>query len=108
MELQLVILGSYRSRSLKLGLIFMSSGCYIVMERLTPVTNSQSLLLSCIEHGADNQESRGDGPFAHTQNEANDEQTCKILAGSMGAKGNGPDKYIATGEGESWIAFTDE
>ena len=69
------------------------------MERLTPVTNSQSLLLSCIEHGANNQESRGDGPFAHTQNEANDEQPCEILAGSMGAKGNGPDRYIETGEG---------
>ena len=67
-----MILGAYRSRSLKLGLMFVSGG-YIVMERLTPVTNSQSLLLSCIKHGADNQESRGDGPFAHTQNEANDE-----------------------------------
>ena len=108
MELQLAILGAYQSHSLKLGLIFVSGGCYTAIERLTPITNSQSLLLSCIEHGADNQESRGDGPFAHTQNEANDEQTCKILAGSIGAKGNGPDKYIATGEGESWIGFTDE
>ena len=75
-----------------------------MMERLTPITNSQSLLLSCIEHGANNQESRGDGSFAHTENEANDEQTCKILAGSVGAKGNGPDRYIETGGGESLIS----
>ena len=68
------------------------------MERLTPVTNSQSLLLSRIKHGANNQESRGDGSFAHTENEANDEQTCKILAGSVGAEGNSPDRYIETGE----------
>ena len=79
--------------------MFVSGSCYIVIERLTPVTNSQGLLLACIEHGANNQESRGDGSFAHTQNEANDEQTCKILAGSVGAKGNSPDKYIETGVG---------
>ena len=94
-----MILGAHQSRSLKLGLMFVSGGGCIVMEQLTPVPNSQSLLLSCIEHGANNQESRGDRPFAHTQNEANDEQTSKILAGSMGAEGNGPDRYVKTVKG---------
>ena len=69
------------------------------MEQLTPVTNSQSLLLVCIEHGANNQESRGDGSLAHPQNEANGEQTPKALAGSVRAKGDSPDCYIETGKG---------
>lgn len=66
----------------------------IILERntwkLTPVSNPQSLLVSSIKHGANNQETGRYRTFAHTQDQADNEEPCKILAGCVCTKGDCP------------------
>jgi hypothetical protein len=50
---------------------------------LTPIPNTSRLLSPRVKHGTDNQKARRNGPFAHSENETNDEETGKILASRM-------------------------
>ena len=50
---------------------------------LTPIPDTSRLLTPRIKHGTDNQKARRNGPFAYSEDETNDEETGKILAGCM-------------------------
>jgi hypothetical protein len=63
---------------------------------LTPITNTSSVLSSCVKHRADNHETRCDGPLTHTKNESNSEETSEVLASGMTAHCNGPDENVQT------------
>lgn len=45
----------------------------------TPIPNPLGLLLTGIEHGRDEHEARGDGPFAYTEEHTTGEQAPEIL-----------------------------
>ena len=65
-----------------------------IIDILTPIANSKSLLVARVEHGADDHESGCNRAFAYTQDEAADEKTSEVLACCMAAKRNGPNEYV--------------
>lgn len=75
---------------------------------LTPVTNTNSLLLSCVKHGTDNHEARSDGAFAHSEDEADGEETSKVLASCVATQSNSPDEYVQARDAASEDAKPDQ
>ena len=57
---------------------------------LTKITNSQCLLVSCIEHGRYDQESGRNRAFTHSQHKTDYEQTSEVLGGRMTTERNSP------------------
>ena len=65
--------------------------------QLTPIANTGSVFTPRVKHRADDQEASCDGPFTHTKDESNNEETGEVLASGMTAQGNGPDENVETG-----------
>ena len=61
---------------------------------LTPVANTQRLLLARVEHRADDHEARGDRAFAHAQDEPDSEETAKVLARRVRAERHAPNEDV--------------
>ena len=53
--------------------------------RLTPITNTSSLLCSRVKHGTDDHEARRDRTFTHSEDKTDGEETRKVLASGMAA-----------------------
>lgn len=67
---------------------------------LTPVADSQGLLLPCVEHRADDHETRRDGALTHTQDEAHRKQTTKVRACSVQTQSGTPNENIDAVKGD--------
>jgi hypothetical protein len=50
---------------------------------LTPITNPNSVLSPSIKHRTDDHEARGDGAFAHSEDETDGQETSEVLASGM-------------------------
>lgn len=75
---------------------------------LTPITNTNGLLISGVKHGTDNHEARRDGTFTHSEDEAHGEETGKVLASCMAAQSNSPDEYVQARDAASEDAEPDQ
>ena len=64
---------------------------------LTPISNSQTLFLTSIEHGSDNQKTWSDRPFAYSKDQTNYKKACKVFAGGMAAHCDAPDSNVKAG-----------
>ena len=70
--------------------LMLSMGEAKKQKRLTKKTNSQCLLVSCIEHGIYNQECTRERAFKYSQNKTDYEQPGEVLGGRMTTDCNSP------------------
>src|ERR1700761_3072941 len=68
----------------------------IALVSLTPIANTNSVFSPCVKHRADNHKTSCDGPLTHTKDESSNKEAGEVLASSMTAQGNSPDKNVQT------------
>lgn len=59
--------------------------------RHTPVTDSQRLFISSVEHRTDDHKAGGDRTFTHPKDKSDNEKSREICACSMAAQSDRPD-----------------